>query len=109
MANEVKLLEEALSFLDKQPQKMQAKILRGIFLLEEFGSQLREPHVKKIKGVEGLFELRVKLATNICRLFFFHLDGQVYVVTSGFVKKENKTNPREIAKAVKLMNQVKGV
>ena len=106
MNYEVKLLEPAVDFILSQEIKMQAKIQRTIGLLEEFGNGLREPHAKKIHGVEGLYELRVKLATNICRLFFFQYKGKVYVVTSGFVKKEDKTDPREIGKAVKLMNEV---
>ena len=106
MSYEVKLLESAVDFILSQEIKMQAKIQRTIGLLEEFGNGLREPHVKKIHGVEGLYELRIKLATNICRLFFFQYKGKVFVITSGFVKKEDKTNPREIDKAVKLMNEV---
>ncbi len=106
MNYDVQLLAPAVEFILSQDFKMQAKIQRTIGLLEEFGNTLREPHVKKIQGVEGLYELRVKLATNICRLFFFQYKGRVYVVTSGFVKKEDKTNPREIDRATKLMKQV---
>ena len=56
--------------------------------------------------MDDLFELRVKIATDICRLFFFQYKGRVFVVTSGFVKKEDKTNTREIDKAVKIMNEI---
>jgi phage-related protein len=107
MTYDVKLLEPAQLFIDAQELKMQAKIFRTISLLEEFGSNLREPHVKKIVGTNELFELRVQVASNICRLFFFHFKNKVYVITSGYVKKENKTNPREIARAIRLMIEVK--
>lgn len=104
MKFEVKLMEQAVDFILSQNDKMQAKIQRTIGLLEEFGNQLHEPHSKKIRGHDHLFELRVKLATNICRLFYFHHKGKIFIVTSGFIKKEDKTNPREIDKAIKLMD-----
>ncbi len=106
MKFEVRLLEPAAEFIVSLDMKMQAKVFRTIGLLEEFGYNLREPHVKKIIGHDRLFELRVKVATNICRLFFFQHQGKMFVVTSGFIKKEDKTNPREIEKAIKLMKMV---
>ncbi len=47
MSYEVNLLDQAIEFIFSQNEKMQAKILRTISLLEDFGPQLREPHVKK--------------------------------------------------------------
>ena len=84
---------------------MQAKIQRTINLLKEFGYSLPEPHAKKIKGGNKIFELRIKQGSNICRLFYFYYQDNVYVVTSGFVKKDDKLNKNEIKKAVKLMNR----
>jgi len=51
-------------------KKLQAKILRDLELLEEFGNQLRDPQVKHIG--KGLYELRSKFASNIARIFFFY-------------------------------------
>jgi len=107
MVYKVKLLESAIDFIGSQDEKMQSKIFRTIGLLKLFGHELREPHMKKIQGVDGLYELRVKLASNICRLFYFHYLGNIFVVTSGFVKKEDKTNPREIERAAKIMDEFK--
>jgi len=56
----------------------------------------------------NLFELRVQLSSDICRLFYFHDDGKIYVVTSGFIKKIQKTDPKEIEKAIKLKNEFLG-
>jgi phage-related protein len=47
----------------------------------------------------------VKQGSNICRLFYFHHKGTVYIVTSGFIKKENKTSKKELVKAEKIMNK----
>ena len=51
--------------------------------------------------------MRIKFASDIVRLFYFHHGGRLYVVTSGFVKKTGKTDPRELQRAVRLMREVK--
>ena len=66
------------------------------------------PHGKALKGTEGLRELRIKFASDIVRLFYFHHGGRVYVITSGFVKKAGKTDPRELKRAIRLMRDVRG-
>lgn len=72
-------------------------------------NNLPEPHSKKIRGGTGkeLYELRVKLGRNICRLFYFYWKDKIYVITSGYMKKTDKINKREILKAVKIMKFVK--
>ncbi len=106
-AYEVRLLESALEFLRGLPPKLRMKAYRGIELLEVFGPELSMPHAKALKGTEGLRELRVKLASDIVRLFYFHHEGKVYIVTSGFVKKRDRTDPRELQRAIRLMRVFK--
>jgi len=103
--HEVELLEPAVTFVQKLAIKIRAKVFRTIELLERFGPQRPAPHTKTLKGCDGLKELRVKLGNNIVRLFYFHDKGKVYVLTSGYVKKAQKTNRREIDRAVRLMNE----
>jgi len=105
MNYEVELLEPAVTFVQKLAVKMRAKVFRTIGLLERFGPQLPAPHAKTLKGCGGLKELRVNLGNNIVRLFYFHDKDKVYVLTSGYVKKTQKTNQREIDRAVRLMNE----
>ena len=104
---DVQLLEAAIRFLKRLPLKHRAKAFRGIDLLRELGPNLPMPHSKMLKGTDGLRELRIKFASDIVRLFYFHYRRKVYVVTSGFVKKANTTDPRELRRAIRLMNQVK--
>jgi len=66
------------------------------------------PHGKALKGAEGLRELRIKFASDIVRLFYFHHGRRVYVITSGFVKKAGKTDTRELRRAIRLMRDVRG-
>lgn len=101
----VRLLEPAYDFIESLPLKMQNKAYRTIDLLREFGYRLPEPYCKTLKGTAGVKELRVKLATDICRLFYFHHKDTVYIVTSGYIKKTDKTDEEEIRRAVRLREQ----
>ncbi|NLF19047.1 MAG: type II toxin-antitoxin system RelE/ParE family toxin [Lentisphaerae bacterium] len=102
-AYEVRLLEDAVDFLRGLPLKLRAKAFRAIELLCDLGPELPMPHARALKGADGLRELRVKLASDIVRLFYFHHKGRIYIVTSGFVKKTDKTDPRELGRAIRLM------
>ncbi|MDT8391582.1 MAG: type II toxin-antitoxin system RelE/ParE family toxin [Lentisphaeria bacterium] len=90
---EVKLLEDAVRFLRKLPVKLRAKAFRAVELLEEFGPNLPMPHAKALKGTDGLSELRIKFGSDIARLFYFHDKDRIYIVTSGFIKKNKKRIP----------------
>ncbi len=84
-------------FLDSLDMKMRAKMLGMMVLLQEKGSQLREPYTKHLE--DGIFELRCKVGSNITRvLYFFYFEGKI-VLTNGFVKKTQKTPRREIQTA----------
>ena len=87
----------AEEFLLNLDIKMRAKILGIMGILQEKGNQLREPYSKHLE--DGIFEIRGKVGTDISRvLYFFYYDGKI-IFTNGFVKKTQKTPPKEIAKA----------
>lgn len=104
MRYDVTLLDSAAGFIEHLQPKLRAKTLRTIDLLAEFGYSLGMPHCQKLTGYE-LWELRIKQGSDICRLFYFYHDDKVYVVTSGYVKKSNRTSIREIEKAERLKKQ----
>ncbi len=105
MKYKVELLQPAVDFISSLPVKTRAKVFRTIGLLESFGYQLSEPHSKTLKGHEGLKELRIKLASNIFRLFYFYYRKKVYIITSGYQKKDKKTDQKEIDRALRLMHE----
>lgn len=105
MDTEVILLDGVEEFLDTLPLKLQAKAYWTMTLLQKIGSKLQQPYCKAVKGSTGLYELRVKFASDIVRLFYFEYNQKTYIVTSGYVKKEQKLNKREIEKASRLMSQ----
>ena len=84
-------------FLDKLPVKHHAKAIRDIDLLEKYGTNLKEPHVKYLKS--KLWELRIKSTSDISRVFYFIPIGKDIVLLHGFVKKTQKTPNSEIATA----------
>ncbi len=101
MSFEVVLLGGASEFMRNLEPKLQGKALRAIELLRHFGPHLPMPHSKKLSGY-NLWELRAKQASNICRLFYFHLRETTFVVTSGYVKKSEKTKVDEIQRALRI-------
>ena len=74
-----------------------------IELLEKHGPRLREPYVKPIQGMKykGIFELRVKFASGISRIFYFAYHEKTFVLLHGFTKKTEKTPQRELERALR--------
>lgn len=89
-----------LEFLLSLEAKIRAKAFREIELLEKHGPDLREPYVKPIKG-KGLFELRIKFASDISRIFYFTYRQKTFVLLHGFTKKTQKTPQKEIERALR--------
>ena len=69
------------------------------------GPNLGAPHTKAFG--HGLFELRLKGAEGIARVFFCTLVGQRIVMLHCFVKKSDKTPRREREIAEGRMKEVK--
>lgn len=86
-------------FLDSLPVKMRTKAVATIEILSEYGNLLREPYSKALN--DGLFELRIKFASDISRIFYFFVVDNKIVLTNGFVKKTMKIPRSEIELAKK--------
>ena len=69
------------------------------------GPNLGLPHTESFG--DGLFELRLKGAEGIARVFFCTLVGRRVMMLHSFVKKTQKTPLREIEIARKRMKEVK--
>ena len=84
-------------FLSSMSKKMRAKVLWAISVLEENGYALRK--LLSAPLGDGIFELRVQVATDISRVLYFFVMNEKAVLTHGFVKKTQKTPKSEIDKA----------
>ena len=102
MRYKVRVLGRAESFVSSLDIKFRAKVYLSVELLQEFGPFLKEPHSKKVRRHNKLYELRIIHGSNICRLFYFHFTEHVYVITSGYMKKENRLSISEIEKAISI-------
>lgn len=69
------------------------------------GPNLGEPHTKAFGS--GLFELRLKGAEGIARVFFCTLIGRRIVMLHSFVKKSEKTPTKELELAESRLKVVK--
>ncbi|MBA4320516.1 MAG: type II toxin-antitoxin system RelE/ParE family toxin [Flavobacterium sp.] len=96
-------------FLRKLPTEHRAKAEKSINILQEFGTNLREPYAKPIKGekYKGLWELRIKFSSDISRIFYFMPVGEKFVLLHGFVKKSQETPKTQLEKAERYMNDYK--
>ena len=69
------------------------------------GPNLGEPHTKAFG--EGLFELRLKGAEGIARVFFCTLIGKRIVMLHSFVKKTDSTPARDLEIAENRLKEIK--
>lgn len=74
--------------------KTQSKIRNTLNLLQDFGTSLSSPHVKKLVGSQ-LWELRI-LGTDNIRIFYITISQKTFLLLHGFKKKSNKTPLKEI-------------
>ena len=70
----------------------------------DFGPNLGMPHTSSMD--KGLFELRLKAAEGIARVFFFARMVQRIVMLHQFVKKSQKTPAKEINIARRRMKEM---
>ena len=77
-----------------EDQKLKAKVLRSLKLLEAYGNALREPDSKALG--DGIFELRTIQGNDIVRCLYFFVPGKRVIVTNGFIKKADDIPSEEL-------------
>ncbi len=87
------------------PQTLQSRYIVLTHRMRISGPNLEEPHTKAFG--DGLFELRLKGAECIARVFYCTLVGQRIVMLHSFVKKSQKTPPTERRIAETRMKEIK--
>ena len=91
-------------FFIKQKSKVQDKIIWTLDLIEQL-PRVPETYLKYLEGTDGLYEIRIKLGSDIYRIFSFFDEGKLVVLTNGFQKKTQKTPKQEIEKALKIKKE----
>ena len=87
------------------PDTLAAKYVVLTRRMIALGPNLGEPHTKAFG--DGLFELRLKGAEGIARVFFCTLVGKRIVMLHSFIKKSDRTPVRERVLAESRMKEIK--
>ena len=87
-------IEDFLSSLPAKVVQKIAWVLRLIVQLERVPAQ----YFCKMEDTDNIWECRIKLGSNIYRIFAFW-DGHEIILTHGMIKKSQKTPQGEIERA----------
>lgn len=87
------------------PAGFLARYLRYTDRMGVFGPDLGMPHTRSMG--DGLFEMRLKAGEGIARVFYCTMIGKKIMVLHQFIKKTDKTPPRELETARRRMKEVK--
>lgn len=79
--------------INSLPKTLAARFSTLADRMEISGPNLGDPHTEAFGG--SLFELRLKGAEGIARVFYCTLVGKRIVMLHSFIKKSQKTPPRE--------------
>lgn len=91
-------------FFSVQSNKVQDKIIKILDIIEQI-NRIPVTYFKYIENTDGLYEVRIKLGSNIFRIFCFFDGNKFVVLLTGFQKKTQKTPRVEIERALKLKEQ----
>ncbi|MDQ2863489.1 MAG: type II toxin-antitoxin system RelE/ParE family toxin [Bacteroidota bacterium] len=87
-----------------QTEKVREKI-GYVFRVVKTVEKIPEKFLKHLEGIEGLYEIRIEIGTNIFRIFCCFDKENIVVLFNGFQKKTQKTPKQEIELALKLKNE----
>jgi phage-related protein len=87
------------------PKTLLARFIALADRMEQYGPNLGEPHTQSMGG--GLFEMRLKGAEGIARVFFCSIVECRIVMLHSFVKKSRDTPRNELEVARKRLLEVK--
>ena len=93
-----------LDFYSEQSSDVQEKIEFILDLIRRVDI-VPTKFLKSIEGSKGLYEIRVKVKSNIYRIFCFFDAGKLVILINGFQKKTQKLPRKEIMKAEKLKGE----
>ena len=93
-----------MEFYTTQTEVVRRKI-NQVLKLVETQEHIPKKFFKPIETVDGLFEIRVEMESNIYRIFCCFDKGNLVVLFHGFQKKSQKTPPDQIARATRLKEE----
>lgn len=107
MTSERQIIFHGQHFQDfylEQNAKVREKI-GFVFRVVKTVDKIPEKFLKHIEGTDGLFEIRIEVASDIFRVFCCFDKGNVVVLFNAFQKKSQKTPKQQIELAEKLKKE----
>lgn len=93
-----------MDFYNKQTSEVQVKIEWTLGIIRDLNG-IPSKFLKQIKGINGLYEIRVHCGSNIFRIFSCFDKGNIVILFNGYQKKSQKAPQKEIKMANKLMKE----
>jgi hypothetical protein len=87
-------------FFDSLSAKQMQKVAWTLRLIKEL-EHIPEQYLKKLAGTNDIWEIRVHALSVNIRLLSFFDEGNLIILTNGFVKKQSRVPGAEIKKAEK--------
>lgn len=97
-------VEEFINKLGTENKKAQAKVLRSLLLLSEYGLDLGFPYISNVS--KKLWELRISFGNNQYRVLFTIVSNKIIILLHAFSKKTGKIPDRELEIAYKRLSNV---
>lgn len=96
--------DNVIDFYKSQDSKVRLKI-EYVLDLVRFERQVPIKFFKKLESTDGIYEVRVITSQKSIRILCFQDEGNLVVLTNGFIKKTQKTPKNEIKLAEKLKDE----
>ncbi|TAJ13682.1 type II toxin-antitoxin system RelE/ParE family toxin [Marinilabiliaceae bacterium JC017] len=91
-------------FYNAQSERVQSKIDWTLGLVRNLRI-VPKTYFDYLTGTDGLWEVRIKVGSDIFRVFCCFDEGNLVILFSGFQKKTQKTPKKEIEKAERLKKE----
>ena len=91
-------------FFSEQTNQVKEKIL-FVFKVIRTVEHVPKKFLKHLTDKEGLYEIRVEVKSDAYRIFCCFDKGKLVVLFNAFQKKAQKTDKRELKKALKLKDE----
>ena len=105
MTREIRFYEEYFKDFYLSLNSNAQEKLEYVFKVIRTVDMIPQKFLKHLEGTEGLYEIRVKVGSDIYRVFCCFDEGRIIILFNGFQKKSQKTPKKEINKALKLKKE----
>ena len=93
--------KNVIEFYNKQNLSVQTKI-EYVLDIVRFERHIPIKFFKKLEGTNGIYEVRIITSQKSIRILCLQEEGNLIILTNGFIKKTQKTPKKEIILAEKL-------